>query len=107
LLQPSTAPSTHPNNLSLNISKTKELILDYRKRRGEHASIHFNEVGVERVKNIKFFGVHITKELTWTPHTHTFVTRAKQHLFTLRRLKRFGMGPQILKSYTAVPLRVS
>jgi hypothetical protein len=28
------------NNLSLNVSKTKELIVDYRKRRPEHAPIH-------------------------------------------------------------------
>jgi hypothetical protein len=30
------------NNVSLNISRTKELIGDYRKRRGEHASIHIH-----------------------------------------------------------------
>ena len=30
------------NNLSLNVSKTKELIVDYRKRRTEHTPIHIN-----------------------------------------------------------------
>ena len=30
-------------------------------------------------------------------HTHTVVKRARQHLFPLKRLKRFGIGPQILK----------
>ena len=30
------------NNLCLNVSKTKEMILDYRKRRGEHATIHID-----------------------------------------------------------------
>jgi hypothetical protein len=30
------------NNLSLNIKKTKELIVDYRKRGGEHAPIHID-----------------------------------------------------------------
>jgi hypothetical protein len=36
-------------------------------------------------------------------HTKTVVKRARQNLFPFRRLKRFGMGPQILKklySYT-------
>jgi hypothetical protein len=28
------------NNLSLNVSKTKELIDDYRRKRGEHIPIH-------------------------------------------------------------------
>ena len=32
------------NNLSLNVSKTKELIVDYRKRRAEHAPIHIDRL---------------------------------------------------------------
>jgi hypothetical protein len=32
-------------------------------------------------------------------HTKTVVKRAQQRLFPLRRLKRFGMGPQILKNF--------
>jgi hypothetical protein len=52
---------------------------------------------VERVESIKFLGVHITKELTG-PHTlHAVVKRARQSFFSLRRLKRFSMGLQILK----------
>jgi hypothetical protein len=54
------------NNLSLNVSKTKELIVDYRKRRAERAPIQ-NRV-VERVESFKFLGVHITNKL-WSKHT--------------------------------------
>ena len=43
--------------------------------------------------------VHITKELTQSTHTHTVVKRARQSLFLPRRLKRYGMGPQILKKF--------
>ena len=39
------------NNLSLNVSKTKELIVDYRKRRAEHAPIHIDVAVVEQVEN--------------------------------------------------------
>jgi hypothetical protein len=39
--------------------------------------------------------------------THTVVKRARKSLFILRKLKRIGMGPQILKTYTAAPLRAS
>ncbi|KAK6320198.1 hypothetical protein J4Q44_G00093050 [Coregonus suidteri] len=42
------------NNLSLNVSKTKELIVDYRKRRAEHAPIHIDGAVVERVESLKF-----------------------------------------------------
>ena len=44
-----------------------------------------------------FLGVHITNKLTWSKHTKKVVKRARQNLFPLRRLKRFGMSPQILK----------
>ena len=48
------------NNLSLNVIKTKEMIVDYRKRRTEHAAILIDGAVVEQVESFKFFGVHIT-----------------------------------------------
>ena len=50
------------NNLSLNVSKTKALIVNYRKRRAEQAPLHIDRAVVEQVESFKFFGVHITKE---------------------------------------------
>ena len=52
---------------------------------------------MERVESFKFFGVHITNKVSWSKQTKKVVKRARQHLFPLRRLKRFGLGPQILK----------
>ena len=85
------------NNLSLNVRKTKELIVDYRKRRVKHAPIHINWAEVERVESFKFLGVHTTNKLSWSKHTKTVVKRARQHISPLKRQKRFVMGPQILK----------
>ena len=84
------------NKLSLNMIKTKEMIVNYRKRRTEHAPILIYGAVVEQVESFKFLGVHITNKLTWSK---TVVKRAQQNLFTRRRLKRFGMGPQILKMF--------
>ena len=39
------------NNLYLNVSKTKEMIVDYRKRRAEHAPIHIDVAVVKWVKS--------------------------------------------------------
>ena len=38
------------NNLSLNVIKTKEMIVDYRKRRTEHASILIDELQWRRLR---------------------------------------------------------
>ena len=66
---------------SLNVRKTKELIVDYRKRRDEQAHINIDGTEVERVESFKFLGVHITNKLSWSKHTKTVVKRARQHLF--------------------------
>jgi hypothetical protein len=67
------------------------MIVDYRKKRTEHAPILINGVVVEQVESFKFLGVHIANKLTWS----------------LGRVKRFGMAPQILKGSTAAPSRGS
>uniref|UniRef100_A0A674BCB8 Reverse transcriptase domain-containing protein n=1 Tax=Salmo trutta TaxID=8032 RepID=A0A674BCB8_SALTR len=86
-------------NLSLNVSKTKEMIVDSRKRWAEHTPIHIDRAVVEQVESFKFLGVHINNKLLWSKHTKNIVKRARQCLFPLWRLKRFAMGPQILKKF--------
>ena len=51
--------------------KTKEMIVDYRKRRTEHAPILINGAVVEQVESFNILGVHITNKLTWSKHTKT------------------------------------
>ncbi|KAI4901982.1 hypothetical protein NFI96_008400 [Prochilodus magdalenae] len=87
------------NNLSLNVSKTKELIVDFRKQERVHTPITINMAAVERVSSLKFLGVHITEELTWSEHTTRVVKKAQQRLFFLRQLRRFGMDPRILRTF--------
>jgi hypothetical protein len=89
------------NNLSLKVIKTKQMIVEYRKRRTDHTPILIDGTVVEQVVSFKFLVVHITNTLTWSKHTKTVVKRARQNLFPLRRLKRFGMGPQILKRFNS------
>jgi hypothetical protein len=78
------------NNLALNVDKTKELIVDFRKQQREHAPIHINGTAVEI---FKFLGVHITDYLKWSTHTDSVVKKAQQRLFNIRRLNKFGLAP--------------
>lgn len=45
------------NNLTLNIKKTKELIIDFRKNKEVHTPLHINGEEVERVASFKFLGI--------------------------------------------------
>ena len=87
------------NNRSLNVIKTKELIVDYRKRWAEQAPINIDVAVVEWVGSFKSLGVHVTTKLSWSKHTMIVLKRAQQNISPLRRLKIFGMGPQILKRF--------
>ncbi len=86
-------------NTTLNIDKTKELVVDYRRQSREHTHITIDKTPVERVNSFKFLGVHITEDLTWSAHTDAVLKKAHQRLFFLRRLRKFGMSPSILRSF--------
>ena len=87
------------NNLSLNAGKMKELIIDFRKTRGEHSPIFIDGTEVERVKSIKFLGVTIADDLSWSLHADAVVKKAQQRLFFLRQLRKFGMSVGSLTNF--------
>ncbi len=57
------------NNLSLNVEKTKEIVVDFRRVHSLHAPLTINGATVERVSSTKFLDVHITEDLSWTNNT--------------------------------------
>ncbi len=87
------------NHLSLNIDKTKELVVDFRRQSREHTPITIDKTPVEWVNSFKFLCVHITEDLTWSTHTDAVLKKSQQCLFFLRRLRKFGMSPSILRSF--------
>ena len=42
------------NNLSLNVNTMKEIVIDFRKHKGEHAPVYINRDEVERVESFRF-----------------------------------------------------
>ncbi len=86
--------------LSLNVSKTKELIVDFRKRQQRpYTSLMISGTPVERVSSFKYLGVNISEDLTWTAHIQTQVKKARQRLYHLRQLRKFRVLPAILKTF--------
>jgi hypothetical protein len=81
------------NDLTLNVNKTKEMIVDFRKQQREHPPIHIDGTVVERVVRSKFLGVHITDQMNWSTHTDSIVKK------NLRRLKKLGLSPKALTNF--------
>ncbi len=70
------------NCLSLNVSKTKELIMDFRKRQQRpYTPLMISGIPVERVSSFKYLGVNLSEDLTWTSHIQTRVKKARQQLY--------------------------
>ena len=88
------------NSLLLNVSKTKEVIVDYRRLQGErHTPIYIGGIAVERVSCFRFLGINISVDLSWSHHIGVVTKTARQRLFLLRRLQRVGMDCEILTNF--------
>ncbi len=94
------------NNLSLNVEKTKEIVVDFRRVHSLHAPLTINGTTVERVSSTKFLGVHITEDLSWTNNTAALAKKAQQRLYFLRKLRRGqSPGPHHVHPSTEAPSR--
>ena len=87
------------NNLELNVSKTKEIIVDFRKKTSTITPLSINGEVVEQVNSFKFLGTTISKDLTWKAHIDLATKKARQRLFFLRELNKFRVGQQILATF--------
>ncbi len=68
------------NCLFLNVSKTKELIVDFRKRQQRPYTLSISGTPVERVSSFNYLSVNISEDLTWTANIQTQVKKARQRL---------------------------
>ncbi len=86
------------NNLSFNVEKTKEVVMDFMRNSVDHPPLTIDSSTVERVCSTKFLGVHITEDLTWTTNIKS-ISKAQQRLHFLHRLKRASLPPPILTTF--------
>ena len=87
------------NNLELNVSKTKEVIVDFRKNKCPIHPLTINGEIVEQVQSFKFLGTTISNDLKWCDHITSAVKKARQRLYFLRQLNKFRVNQSILASF--------
>ncbi|KAI3375837.1 hypothetical protein L3Q82_004114 [Scortum barcoo] len=54
------------NNLCINVKKTKEMIVDFRRGRHLPSPLYIGGTAVEVVSSFRYLGVHISDDLTWS-----------------------------------------
>lgn len=86
------------NNLTLNLDKTKEIVVDFRRAHIQHPLVVIIGTAVERVTGTKLLGVHITEDLSWSINTTSLHKKAQQHLHFLCKLRSAETPAPIMHS---------
>ncbi|KAK1791070.1 hypothetical protein P4O66_002112 [Electrophorus voltai] len=88
------------HNLLLNVSKTKELIVDCSKKQEQHYQpVRISGTMVKRVDSFRYLGVHISQDLSWSRHTNSLAKKARQRLYHLRCLRDFRLPSKVLRNF--------
>ncbi|KAK1806284.1 hypothetical protein P4O66_000153 [Electrophorus voltai] len=88
------------NNLLLNVSKTKELLVDCSKKQEWHyQAVRINGTTMGRVDSFRYLGIHISQDLSWSRHTNSLAKKARQCLYHLRRLRDFRLPSKVLRNF--------
>ena len=87
------------NNLLLNVKKTKEMIVDFRRNKNPIHPIFINNEPVEQISNFKFLGTTVTCDLSWTVNCSQILKKAKQRMYFLRQLRSYNVNSKILLNF--------
>ena len=84
------------NFLDLNVSKTKELIIDFRRNSNTAKECIIHKESVEIVTSYKYLGTIFDDHLKFDVNTEAIVKRGQQRIHLLRKLNSFSVSPVIL-----------
>ena len=71
------------NHLVLNVTKIKEMVIDFRKQTKVPDLIVIKEKDVERVETFKYLGIVLDNKLTWKQNTDSIVKKKNKTSSTL------------------------
>ena len=84
------------NFLELNITKTEEMVIDFRLKPGSIEPLVIKGEEVRIVDCYKYLGTVIDHKLEWTPQIDLCCKKASQRLFFLRKLRQFKVSGSVL-----------
>ena len=93
------------NFLSVNVTKTKELVIDFRIIKNPFVPLEIESKIVECVESYKYLGMTLDNELNWHLHISTLCSKLSQRLYFLRKLKTFKINADILNLFYSAMLQ--
>ena len=87
------------NNLLLNVDKTKEMVVDFRRVEDPPPPLSIDGQIVERVESFKFLGTWVSNRITWDINSSHIISKARQRLYFLRKLRSFQVSRDTLVNF--------
>ena len=87
------------NHLRLNVSKTREMVIDFRKKRTPSQPLRIGGEEVEVVEDYKYLGVTINNRLDWKSNTEAVYKKGMSRLYFLRKLRSFNVCSKMLEIF--------
>ena len=75
------------NKLSLNVDKTKFIVLHIRRKHIKYPSISIDNMTVEKVRTFNFLSPTLNQHLTWRDHLHTVSRKISRAIRVLNFIK--------------------
>ena len=87
------------NYLDLNIVKTKEMVVDFRKNPPPVPELIIDDVVVERVAEYRYLGTVLDNNLTFDKNVDTIHKKCQSRIYCLQKLRNIGVASDILEMY--------
>lgn len=81
--------------LQLNISKTKDMVVDFRKQQNGHGVTLIKGQKIEQVQSYKYLGTIINEKLNFDQNCKSVCKKGHQHLYCLRKLVHFHIDQKM------------
>ena len=85
--------------LELNVSKTKEMVIDFRQERSDSQPVDIKGSDVEIVETYTYLGIVLNNTLSWGDHVDFIVKQLNSPMYCLRKLNSFHITPEILNVF--------
>jgi hypothetical protein len=87
------------NFLDLNVTKTKELLIDFRRNPVPVPDLMIDGVPVERVTEYKYLGTVICDKLSFNANTTLILKKCQSRIYCLQKLRKLNINPSFLQTF--------
>jgi gmma-aminobutyric acid receptor subunit gamma/cGMP-dependent protein kinase 2 len=87
------------NFLNLNVQKTMEMIIDFRKESDQHVSVTIQGEDVKIVNSYKYLGVYIDDRMNFSENVHNLYIKCLQRIRHVRELGKLWVDVNIMSLF--------